>query len=111
MHGDSKIPLNCLPQERPSLCKGNLVITEGVALYKGNYYDIFSGAPDGWAVPAPLVASVIFFLPFSFETVYKKAEDMQVPEALSMCENVKADIVESPVEDNPYFLYLADKVG
>jgi hypothetical protein len=57
------------------------------------------------------VASVIFFLPFSFETVYKKAEDMQVPEALSMCENVKADIVESPVEDNPYFPYLADKVG
>jgi hypothetical protein len=45
------------------------------------------------------VASVIFFLQFSFETVYKKAEDMQVPDALSMCENVKADIVESPVHN------------
>ena len=33
--------------------------------------------------------------------VHKKAEDMQVPDALSRCENVKADVVGSPVEDNP----------
>jgi hypothetical protein len=28
---------------------------------------------------------------------------MQVPDALSRCENVKADVVESPVEDDPFF--------
>ena len=48
---------------------------------------------------------------FSFEIVYKKAEDMQVPDALSRCENVKADVVESPVEDDPFFPYVSDKVG
>ena len=29
---------------------------------------------------------------FQFEMVHKKAEDMQVPDALSSCENVKADV-------------------
>ena len=44
---------------------------------------------------------------FSFEIVYKKAEDMQVPDALYRCENVKADVVESPVEDDPFFPYVS----
>ena len=35
---------------------------------------------------------------------------MQVPDALSRCENVKADVVESPVEDAPFFPYVSDKV-
>lgn len=48
---------------------------------------------------------------FTFQIVYKKAEDMQVPDALSRCENVKADVVESPDEDDPYFPYIPDKVG
>jgi hypothetical protein len=47
---------------------------------------------------------------FQFEIVYKKAEDMQVPDALSRCKNVKTDVVESPVEDDPYFPYVPDKV-
>ena len=42
--------------------------------------------------------------------MYKKAEDMQVPDALSRCKNVKTDVVESPVEDDPYFPYVPDKV-
>jgi hypothetical protein len=33
------------------------------------------------------------------------------PDALSRCENVKADVVEIPVEDDPYFQYVPDKVG
>ena len=53
----------------------------------------------------------INFQQFSFEIVYKKAEDMQVPDALSRCKNVKADVVESPVEDDPFFPYVSDKVG
>jgi len=48
---------------------------------------------------------------FSFEIVYKKEEDMQVQDALSRCENVKADVVESPVEVDAYFPYVPDKVG
>ena len=32
-------------------------------------------------------------------------------DALSRCENVKADVVEIPVEDDPYFQYVPDKVG
>ena len=32
------------------------------------------------------------------------------PDALSRCENVKADVVESTVEDDPYFQYVPDKV-
>ena len=33
------------------------------------------------------------------------------PDALSRCEHVKADVVEIPVEDDPYFQYVPDKVG
>ena len=36
---------------------------------------------------------------------------MQVQDALSRCENVKADVVESPVEVDAYFPYVPDKVG
>ncbi|CAG2212900.1 unnamed protein product [Mytilus edulis] len=43
---------------------------------------------------------------FSFEIVYKKADDMQVPDALSRCENSKAEVVESPVEDDPFFPFV-----
>ncbi|CAG2246046.1 unnamed protein product [Mytilus edulis] len=45
---------------------------------------------------------------FSFEIVYKKADDMQVPDALSRCENSKAEVVESPVEDDPFFPFVED---
>lgn len=48
---------------------------------------------------------------FSFEIKYKPAEQMQVADALSRCENEKADIVESPTEDDPYFPYVRDKVS
>jgi predicted CoA-binding protein len=30
---------------------------------------------------------------------------MQVPDALSRCENVKADVVESPVEDDLFMIW------
>ena len=33
------------------------------------------------------------------------------PDALSRCKHVKADVVEIPVEDDPYFQYVPDKVG
>ena len=36
---------------------------------------------------------------------------MQVSDALSRCENVKVDVVESPAEDDPFFPYVSDKVG
>ncbi|CAG2249579.1 unnamed protein product [Mytilus edulis] len=48
---------------------------------------------------------------FSFEIVYKKADDMQVPDALSRCENSKAEVVESPVEDDPFFPFVEDVCG
>ncbi|CAG2250210.1 unnamed protein product [Mytilus edulis] len=48
---------------------------------------------------------------FNFEIVYKKAEQMQVPDALSRCENHHAEVVESPVEDDPYFPFVPDKIG
>ncbi|VDI22280.1 Hypothetical predicted protein [Mytilus galloprovincialis] len=48
---------------------------------------------------------------FNFEIVYKKAEQMEVPDALSRCENHHAEVVESPVEDDPYFPFVPDKIG
>ncbi|CAC5393194.1 unnamed protein product [Mytilus coruscus] len=48
---------------------------------------------------------------FNFEIIYKKAEQMEVPDALSRCENLHAEIVESPVEDDPYFPFVLDKIG
>ncbi|CAG2249012.1 unnamed protein product [Mytilus edulis] len=48
---------------------------------------------------------------FSFEIVYKKADDMHVPDALSRCENSKAEVVESPVEDDPFFSFVEDVCG
>ncbi|VDI41408.1 Hypothetical predicted protein [Mytilus galloprovincialis] len=48
---------------------------------------------------------------FSFEIVYKKADDMQVPDALSRCENSKAEVVESPVEDDSFFPFVEDVCG
>ncbi|CAC5386117.1 unnamed protein product [Mytilus coruscus] len=47
---------------------------------------------------------------FNFEIVYKKAEQMEEPDALSRCENLHAEIVESPVEDDPYFPFVPDKI-
>ena len=48
---------------------------------------------------------------FSFDIKYKPAEQMQVADALSRCENDKADFVESPAEDDPYFPYVPDNTG
>ena len=48
---------------------------------------------------------------FNFTIEYKKAEDMQVADALSRCENTNAEIVESPVEDDPYFPFVSDNTG
>ncbi|CAC5391981.1 unnamed protein product [Mytilus coruscus] len=59
---------------------------------------------------APNTFQMLMDKQFSFEIVYKKADDMQVPDALSRCENSKADAVESPVEDDPFFFPFVEDV-
>ncbi|VDI31780.1 Hypothetical predicted protein [Mytilus galloprovincialis] len=48
---------------------------------------------------------------FSFEIIYKKADDMQVPDALSRRENSKAEVVESHVEYDRFFPFFEDVYG
>ncbi|CAC5407147.1 unnamed protein product [Mytilus coruscus] len=48
---------------------------------------------------------------FSFVIEYKPAEQMQVADALSRCENPHSLQAESPTEEDPYFPYITDKVG
>ncbi|CAG2254502.1 unnamed protein product [Mytilus edulis] len=48
---------------------------------------------------------------FSFVIEYKPAEQMQVADALSRCENPHSLQAESPTEEDPYFPYITDEVG
>ena len=47
---------------------------------------------------------------FLFVIEYKPAEQMQVADALSRCENPNSLQVESPTEEDPYFPYITDEV-
>ena len=38
IHRDSKMPVNCPSQERPSLFKGHFFIAKGMALQEGDYW-------------------------------------------------------------------------
>ncbi|CAC5411038.1 unnamed protein product [Mytilus coruscus] len=48
---------------------------------------------------------------FSFVIEYQPAEQMQVADALSRCENPHSLQAESPTEEDPYFPYISDEVG
>lgn len=48
---------------------------------------------------------------FNFDIEYKAASEMQLPDALSRCPEVAAQLSESPAEDDPYFPFVTESLG